>query len=153
MRSTLPSDTSKRSTRRARSHPGEVASHCAIAEIHLYLLEQHLVEEDARPAAWEAANHAIAEALRADPGDALSLKVCARIKLIGGAPDEAQAAARTLAAIPGHEEGAKLLLAEAAFAGGNFESVAAELDRCHTRRRDRDEILDFWRKPRPTAYA
>ena len=49
MRSNAPSDTSKRSTRRARSHPGEVASHCAIAEIHLYLLEQHLVEEDARP--------------------------------------------------------------------------------------------------------
>lgn len=140
-------------TRRARSHPGEVATHCAIAEINLHLLEQHLVEEDARPAAWEAANHAVAEALRSDPEDALSLRVCARIKLIGGATAEARAAARKLAGIPGHEATARLLLAEASFADGDFESVRGELEGVMPGAADRDEILDFWRKPRPIAYA
>ncbi|MGI9239402.1 MAG: hypothetical protein ACR2RV_01295, partial [Verrucomicrobiales bacterium] len=70
-----------------------------------------------------------------------------------GDPAKAELAARALAQIPGHKETAGLLLAEATFESGNLESVPAELDPVMPGRQGRDEILDFWRKPRPSAYA
>ena len=137
----------------AHARPGEAATHCAIAEINLYLLDNNLVEQDDRPATWDAASHAIADALKADPCDALSLKVCARLNLIGGDPEKAMLAAGALAKIPGHEETARLLLAEAAFHSGDIETIAEKLAGVSPGAPDRDDILDFWRRPKPTAYA
>lgn len=140
-------------TRRAIAHPGEAATHCAIAEIHLYLLENHLVEAGDRPATWDAACEAIGDALRADPCDAQSLQVCARLNLIGGDPNKARLAAESLAKLPGHGENASLILAEAAFETGDLESVAEKLAGVTPGASDRDDILDFWLKPKPTAYV
>ena len=138
--------------RRAQDHPDETATHCSIAEINLYMLENHLVEEDDRPAAWNAASHAIADALKTNPKDALSLTICARLNLIGGDADKARMAAESLAAIPGHDEAARLLLAEASFESGNFEAVKEKLEDVRPGSSRRDGILDFWSKPKPN-YA
>jgi hypothetical protein len=139
--------------RHARSRPGDAATHCAIAEIHLHLLDNNLVEEDDRPAAWDAATRAISSALKAAPNDALGLKICARLNLIGGDPQKAKLVAESLAKISGHADIAKLLLAEATFEVGEFESVESELRGVTPGASRRDDILDFWRKPKPNAYA
>ena len=139
--------------RHAQDHPSDAATHCAIAEVNLHLLTNHLVDEDSRPATWDAASQSVGRALDADPKDAQSLIVCARLNLIGGDPIKAQLAARALAQLPGHKEAAGLILAEATFECGDLESVPVELDPVLPGRQGRDEILDFWRKPRPSAYA
>jgi hypothetical protein len=140
-------------SRRARSHPEENQTHCAIAEINLYLLENNLIEEEDRPATWSAASHAIGDALRAAPDDALSLTICARLNLIGGEPGKAELAANSLAKIPGHEEAAQLILAEAAFECGDIDTIGKKLEGVSPGSPDRDDILDFWRKPKPAAHA
>lgn len=88
-------------TQHAHAHPAEPATHCAIAEIHLHLLENHLVDEDSRRATWDAASSSITKALETAPNDALSLMICARLNLIGGDPAKAELAARALASISG----------------------------------------------------
>jgi hypothetical protein len=140
-------------TRRAHQHPGECPTHCAIAEINLHLLENHLVEPDDRPAMWDAACTAIARALEADPKDALSLKTCARINLLGGDPEKARLAAEALATIPGHSDTARLLIAEAAYSAGDLETIAGRLAGIAPNSAGCDAILDFWRKPKPMAYT
>ena len=137
----------------ARANPRCAAAHCSIAELHLFMLDHNLVEEDGRQATWDAACHAIADALGQDPDDALGLQVCSRLNLLGGDPGKAMLAAESLAKIPGHQDNARLICAEASFDAGDFERVPAELDGVTSGAYGQDAILDFWRKPKPAAYV
>ena len=138
---------------RAKHLPKEAATHCAIAEIKLHLLDNRLVEEDDRPAIWDEASESIGRALLTTPDDPLSLKICARLNLLGADPEKAKLTAEALAKIPGHEETAQMILAEAAFLSGELESVGSELENVTGGTTERDQMLDFWTKPKPAAYA
>jgi len=139
--------------RRARQHPKEAQTHCTIAEINLHLLEHHLVEEDDRPSTWNAASEAVGKALKIKPQDVVSLQVCARLNLLGGDTEKARLAATALRKIPGQAEVANMILAEVAFESGDFEAVKLKLEDVRQGNPDHGPVLDFWNKPRPTAYA
>ena len=48
---------------------------------------------------------------------------------------------------------AQLLLAETAFESGDIDSIGEQLEGVTPGSLDRDDILDFWRKPKPASYA